>query len=106
VIFNPIKADLPESYQGERQKKIVDFCRISAQKNLLLLVDAFEKFNKDFPEYELYIIGDPVGNHAEGYIDLVKDRIAKTPCKEKIFLLPSRRDIHEEIKDYAMLKIT
>ena len=102
VIFNPIKADLPESYYGERQKKIVNFCRISAQKNLLLLVDAFEKFNINFPDYELYIIGDPVGNDAEGYIDLVKERIEKTSCKNKIFLLPSRRDIHNEIRDYAM----
>ncbi len=102
VIFNPIKADLPESYHGERQKKIVNFCRISAQKNLVLLVEAFEKFYTDFPEYELYIIGDPVGNDAQGYIDLVKERIEKTPCKDKIFLLPSRRDIHEEIKDYKM----
>lgn len=102
VIFNPIKADLPESYHGERQKKIVNFCRISAQKNLIMLVDAFEKFNQDFPDYELYIIGDSVGNDAQGYIDLVKERIEKTPCKDKIFLLPSRRDIHNEIRDYKM----
>lgn len=102
VIFNPIKADLPESYHGERQKKIVNFCRISAQKNLIVLVDTFEKFNRDFSDYELYIIGDPVGNDAEGYIDLVKEKIEKTACKDKIFLMPSRRDIHEEIKDYAM----
>ncbi len=102
VIYNPIKADLPESYHGERQKKIVNFCRVSAQKNLLLLVDAFEKFNKDFPEYELCIFGDPVGNDAEGYIDLVKEKIEKAPSKDRIFLLPSRRDVHNEIKDYAM----
>lgn len=102
VIFNPIKADLPESYHGERQKRIVNFCRISKEKNLVLLIDAFEKFNKDFPDYELYIIGDPVGNDAEGYIDLVKERIEKTSCKDKSFLFPSRRDIHEEIIDYAM----
>ena len=65
-------------------------------------MDAFEKFNINFPDYELYIIGDPVGNDAEGYIDLVKERIEKTSCKNKIFLLPSRRDIHNEIRDYAM----
>lgn len=102
VIFNPIKSDLSESYHGERQKKIVNFCRISAQKNLIMLIDAFEKFNKAFPDYELYIIGDPVGNDAEGYIDSVKERIEKASCKDKIFLLPSRRDIHNEIKDYKM----
>ncbi len=102
VIFNPIKADLPEAYHGERQKKIVNFCRVSAQKNLLLLVDAFEKFNRDFSQYELYVYGDPVGNDAEGYIDLVKQRVDATECKAKIHILPSRRDIHEEIKDYKM----
>ena len=102
VIFNPIKADLPESYHGERQNKIVNFCRISVEKNLLMLIDAFEKFRNDFPDYELYVYGDPVGSAVAGYIDLVKEKIEKTACNDKIFVLPSRRDIHEEIKDYAM----
>lgn len=102
VIFNPVKADLPEPYKGVRRKKIVNFCRVSAQKNLLMLVDAFEMFNKHFPEYELFIYGDPVGNDAEDYIESVEEKIDRASCKDKIFLLPSRRDIHDEIKDYSM----
>ena len=102
VIFNPIKADLPERYYGERKKRVVNFCRISPQKNLALLVSAFEKFNQEFPEYELYIFGDAAENDADGYIDLVKERIEKAICKDKIFLMPSRRDIHKAITDYAM----
>ena len=102
VIFNPVKPDLPEPYCGERKKRIVNFCRISAQKNLLVLADAFALFHKDFPDYELDIIGDAVGNGVEGYVDAVNEKIRNNGCENCIHILPSRRDIHEYIKDYAM----
>ena len=102
VIFNPIKDGLPEPYAGERQKKIVNFCRISAQKNLILLIDAFEIFHKTYPEYELYIYGDPVGNDSSDYIDNVNAHLSQLDCREKVFILPSKKDIHNEIIDYAM----
>ena len=102
VIFNPIKPDLPERYVGERKKKIVNFCRISSQKNLTLLVNAFEIFSKDYPDYELYIYGDAVGNGAEGYVDSVKETISHLNCRERIHILPAQNDIHNLIKDYAM----
>ncbi len=102
VIFNPVKSDLPEPYSGERQKKIVNFCRISDQKNLCLLVQAFAIFRKDFPEYELEIIGDPVGNGAQGYLQTVEAEIRRCRCDSCIRILPSRKNIHESIKDYAM----
>ena len=41
VIFNPLKDNLPQPYHGERDKYITTFCRISNQKNLPLLVEAF-----------------------------------------------------------------
>ena len=102
VIFNPIKPDLPERFIGERKKKIVNFCRISSQKNLHLLVHAFELFTKEYPNYELYIYGDAVGNGAEGYIDSVKEAINQLNCKDSIHILPAQKDIHNLIKDYAM----
>ena len=102
VIFNPIKPDLPEPFVGERKKRIVNFCRISAQKNLIMLVDAFAEFHKDFPEYELDIIGDPVGNNAGGYIEKVKEHIKYHNCEKHIHILPSRKDIHDYIKDYSI----
>ncbi len=102
VIFNPIKSDLPEPFAGKRKKRIVNFCRVSEQKNLIMLIDAFSLFGMDFPDYELFIFGDPVGNTAEGYMDSVKEKIGQSPCKERIHLFPSRNDIHSEIRDYAM----
>ncbi len=102
VIFNPIKPDLPEPYHGTRNNRIVNFCRISAQKNLIMLVDAFAEFNKEFPDFVLDIIGDPVGNDADGYIDSVIEHIKHHGCENCIHVLPSRQDIHDYIKDYAM----
>ena len=102
VIFNPIKPDLPERFFGERKKKIVNYCRISSQKNLHLLVNAFELFTKEYPNYELFIYGDAVGNGTEGYIDSLREAIEQLNCKDNIHILPSQKDIHELIKDYAM----
>lgn len=102
VIFNPIKPDLPERFIGKRKKKIVNFCRISSQKNLLLLVNAFELFANDFPDYELYIYGDAVGNGSEGYIEDLIESINQLNCKGKIFILPAQKEIHNLVKDYAM----
>jgi glycosyltransferase involved in cell wall biosynthesis len=102
VIFNPVKPDLPEPYHGKRQKRIVNFCRISAQKNLIMLVDAFAEFHREYPDYELDIIGDSVGNDAEGYIDSIIEHIKHHNCENCIHIMPSRKDIHDYIKNYAM----
>lgn len=102
VIFNPIKKDLPKPYVGNRQKKIVNFCRISDQKNLELLVKAFHKLHNEYLEYELYIYGDAVGNGAEGYLERIKSLVEEFELQSAVNILPSRTDIHEEIKDYAM----
>lgn len=102
VIFNPVKADLPEPYFGQRKKAIVNFCRISSEKNLILLVDAFEKFHRDFPEYELHIFGDSVESNAEGYVEKVKERIKEKKLDGSVSIFPSRKDIHSVIRDYGM----
>ena len=60
---------------------------------------AIKRTGKEHP-HVLFI--PTASNDAEGYIDLVKERIEKAICKDKIFIFPARRDIHEEIKDYAM----
>lgn len=102
VIFNPVKPDLPQPCFGEKQKRIVNFCRISKEKNLIMLVDAFARFRKDFPDYELYIYGNPVGDSTNVYLKSVEERIRARGCEKSVHLLPARSDIHSEIRDYAM----
>ena len=38
VINNPVKANLPEPFVGERRKTVVNFCRIALQKNIPLMI--------------------------------------------------------------------
>ena len=102
IIFNPIKPGLPKMVIGERKKKIVNFCRISSQKNLHLLVKAFELFTKEYPDYELYIYGDTVGNGAEGYVNDLKEKIKQLNCNDRIYIMPAQRNIDDLVKDYAM----
>lgn len=101
VIFNPIKPDLPDRYIGERKKKIVNFCRISPQKKLDTLIDAFDEFAKLHNDYELYIFGNSDPVEAE-YYEYVKEKTDSAKHKERIHLLPALHDIHNEIIDYSM----
>ncbi|MBE6790546.1 MAG: glycosyltransferase family 4 protein [Ruminococcaceae bacterium] len=102
VIFNPIKNGLPEPYFGERRKSIVNFCRINPQKNLPLLLDAFELFAESFPEYELHIYGDASTEADIQYFETVKEKRESLKSKDRVFFFPASRDIHRLIRDYSM----
>lgn len=102
VIFNPIKNGLPEPYFGERRKSIVNFCRINPQKNLPLLLEAFELFAESFPEYELHIYGDASTEADIHYFETVKEKRESLKSKDRVFFFPASRDIHRLIRDYSM----
>lgn len=102
VIFNPIKADLPEHFTGERRKAIVNFCRIAKEKNLLLLLDAFDKFSEAFPDYELHIYGDALSESDIRYYENAVEKKNSLVSKDKIRFFPARKDIHNVIRDYSM----
>lgn len=101
VVFNPIKPDLPDRYIGERKKRIVNFCRISPQKKLDTLIDAFDEFAESHNDYELYIFGNSDPVEAE-YYEFVNEKIDSAKHKERIHLYPALHDIHNEIIDYSM----
>lgn len=102
VIFNPVKPDLPMPYAGIRQKIIVNFCRISSQKNLVMLVSAFVQLHREYSDYKLYIYGNPDSGPSDDYYRSLQQHIAQSGCSTHIHLLPARDDIHEVIRDYAM----
>ena len=58
VICNPITSKLPERHQGKREHRIVNFCRLTSQKNLDLLIDAFSDICKELSQYSLHIYGE------------------------------------------------
>lgn len=98
VIFNPVIADLPLS-DNKRNNEIVNFCRITEQKNLIMLIRAFKKLNNNYPDYILTIYGN---DDNSGYIDKVIAEIDNSAIAEKINLYPAQNDIHRIVKDCAM----
>ena len=102
VINNPVKPGLPEPYRGKRKKTIVNFCRVSPAKNLPLLIDAFEKFHRDHPDYTLKKYGNiHDGQELELKNQLIK-KIQDLKLSDCAYFLPAVADVHERIIDSAM----
>lgn len=59
VIPNPIDDSTyaPDPFVGNRRKVIINVGRLTAQKNQKLLISAFERVSKKYPDYELHIFG-------------------------------------------------
>lgn len=96
VIYNPLNPYLPAAYSGERSHTVVNFCRLTPQKNLSMLVDAFAVFLKSHPGYTLEIWG-------EGEIEAeVRAYIAEKGMNDTIILHPFDGTLHETIRHYAM----
>ena len=96
VIPNPVRDDLPKRFVGERNKNIVNFCRIEKQKNLPMLIDAFEIVLQKYPEYRLVIYGD--GSEKNN----IKQYIINKKLDEYIKLEEFTQNLHEKIKNFAM----
>lgn len=102
VISNPIKANLPEPYHGERNKYITTFCRISPEKDLLTLLKAFYVVHKKHPDYQLKIIGDAFLENEIQYKKDLFDFIQKNKLLDYIVFKPFTKRVHEEIIQDAM----
>ena len=102
VIFNPINDKLPEPYFGEREKYVTTFCRISRQKNLPVLVEAFSEFHKEFNDYRLKIIGEPQNDDDRASLAETKSLADKLGITEYIDFLPFSTQVHDLIICDAM----
>ncbi len=97
VIFNPLKTGLPEPYSGERNNTITTFCRISRQKNLPLLVEAFAAVLKRHPGYTLRIIGDAVGDEGKTVMKTLEKMLNTPELKKAVLFEPFMKNVHEAI---------
>ena len=102
VINNPVRPDLPMPYKGKRNKVIVNFCRISKQKNLELLINAFYRFQKEHSDYLLKIYGLTVFKSEYVYKEKLIKLINDLDLSKKVSIEPPREDIHEAVIDSAM----
>lgn len=102
VIFNPINDKLPEPYFGEREKYVTTFCRVSRQKNLPVLVEAFAGFHKEFSDYRLKIIGEPQNDDDRSALNETKALADKLDITEYIDFMPFSAQVHSLIIRDAM----
>ena len=102
VIPNPLKAGLPAPYHGERNRNISTFCRISEQKNLPLLINAFSLLHKDHPEYTLRVIGDAPNAEGEAVLSEIKNMISAFGLTDAVKLEPFSANVHEAVLRDAM----
>ena len=102
VIPNPIRTGLPEPWHGERDKTVSTFCRISAQKNLPLLVEAFAGFRRECPHYRLRIIGDAPNEEGRAVMEALTRQIADLSLEDAVEFVPFRQDVHDLIRKDAM----
>ena len=102
VISNPIKANLPAPYHGERNKYITTFCRISPEKDLLTLLKAFYLVHQKHPDYQLEIIGDAINENEIQYKQELIAYIQKNGLSDFVAFKPFTKDVHEEIIHDAM----
>lgn len=100
VILNPISNNLPKSYNGEREKRIVTFCRLEPQKNIPMLIDAFGLLSENHPEYVLEIYGE--GSEKENILKY----IAEKKVNDKVLVRPFMKNIHEQVVNAAMFVLT
>lgn len=95
VIPNPISDGLPD-YKGKDSRDIINFCRIEKQKNLPLLIDAFEIFLRDYPQSQLHIYGDgSEKTNISAYINSKK-------LERSVKLFPSKLNIHDIAANYKL----
>jgi glycosyltransferase involved in cell wall biosynthesis len=96
VIPNPVKEDLPAPFTGERRHEIVNFCRLNKQKNIPLLIGAFEKLLREYPDYTLRIYGR--GDEKDNLVALTREK----GLEDSVFFEDFASDVHDRIRDAAM----
>lgn len=101
VIGNPLSLSTPV-YNGKRTNKIVNFCRISKEKRLDLLIKAFSVFRNVFPDYCIDIYGNVVSQEGEEHLAETFNLIDSLGLTDCVKIHDARKDIHEVVKDAAM----
>lgn len=96
TICNPITGNLIARYEGDREPRIVNWCRLDSQKNLELLVESFYEVVKTFPEYSLHIYGEGPEK------DRLEKKVLNLGLGEKVFLHGYSNHIYEDVYKAAL----
>lgn len=104
IICNPVNEKYLQAERKSLQKKIVCVGRLVAQKNQMLLVNAFEKILEKYPDYHLYLYGD--GSDDECKEELLryveKGKKGEVFLKEHIHFMGLSNSLEVDMADAAM----
>lgn len=96
VIPNPIEEIQTAPFHGKRKKEIVNYCKHVKAKNLPLLIDAFARLSKEYPDYTLVIYGEgPERKNTENCI-------VEHGLEDKVLLKPYVKNVLELVRESAM----
>ena len=112
IICNPVNEKYLKAKRELSQKKIVCVGRLVAQKNQMLLVNAFEKILETYPDYHLYLYGDGSDDECKGelmeYVGTkavnIQSENSQTPVKlkERIHFMGLSSTLEKDMADAAM----
>ncbi|OUQ33619.1 glycosyltransferase [Massilimicrobiota timonensis] len=102
IIPNPIIENLPTHNKlNKRNNKIVTFCRLTEQKNLKMLINAYDKLPKQLKlEYQLEIYGEGPQK------TLLKKYVQEKKLQTRVIFKPFSNNIHEEIINASLFVST
>lgn len=96
VICNPITGSLPQCQEGQREKRIVNWCRLNPQKNLDLLLDAFGDLAEKYPAYTLEIYGD--GEERQR----LTEKVRRMGLTDRVVLHGHCTGVHAQVRGAAL----
>lgn len=99
IICNPVNEKYLKATRKVSEKKIVCVGRLVAQKNQMLLVNAFEKILEKYPDYHLYLYGD--GSDDECKEELLQYVEVKTVTLQAEDIEGVKKDISKKLKNHV-----
>lgn len=100
IIPNPVSAELPPVYKGERKKAIAAVGRLEPQKNHKMLLQAFAIFHGKFPDYSLHLFGE--GSLKEE-LELLAEQLK---IKESVIFEGFASNVPERIREMEMYALS
>ena len=100
IICNPVNEKYLQAQRKEPKKKIVCVGRLVAQKNQMLLVNAFERILEKYDDYDLYLYGD--GSDDECKEELLTYVNANRLLRNHIHFMGLSSTLEKDMADAAM----
>lgn len=100
IISNPINPELPPISTEKREKVIITASRLEKQKNIPMLIDAFQKFHVRHTDYTLEIYGRGKDE------DKIRSYIQKIGMTDSIMLKGYSNNIYQEMNRCSIFALS